>query len=240
MSISTILPNYNANYDKSFSSQQLIAHKDGVHFFSVPRGSEANESVKELLLLPYSIFIETKAPDDPDKKEISEKDINQIGILRKLSKTPPIIALSITTESCYTIDLAHSLIEMLGNRLNIINDKKLLIVTCLHEAIVNAILHGNLNIESDFRTPQGLYIYQTEIEHRLKIDSYKLRRVHIRIWKKNNNIEIAVSDEGNGFDLPTKDIDETIPNGRGLRIISSLSDKMWLQDRHTLFMTFTL
>lgn len=239
MSILTILHNLADSDDTLLSAQQIRACADEPYFFSVASGLEASESIKATLQLPYSLFIEIQESDKIHKQKFSKKDLNQINILKNLSIAHPNVAISITTGSCYASDLAHSLTDMIGNRFNISDDKKVQIVTCLHEAIMNAILHGNLNIESDFRTLKGLYIYQTEIEHRLKINSYKLRRVHIKIWNKNNSIEIAISDEGNGFDIPTKTTDDTLPNGRGLRIISSLADKMWLQDRHTLFMKFS-
>ncbi len=208
--------------------RQVLADDNKPYFFSIPRNTETSKIIKSIFQLPYSLFIENSKYDSP--KRVLKKIL--------LNNTPDIL-LSITTSSCYIGDLAHLLTDTINNRFNLNNYKKQEIETCLHEAIMNSMLHGNLKMSSDFSTINGLYAYQTEIEKRLSIGMYKSRRVNIMAWNKNNCLQIAISDEGNGFTIPNYTADDTLPNGRGLMFIHSLADSVWLgEDKRTLFMTF--
>ena len=149
------------------------------------------------------------------------------------------LLLSLTTASCYNSNVAHLFTDYVNKRFELRGKKNEEMATCLHEAIMNAMLHGNLKMASDFRTLKGLYKYQAEIEHRLTVDTYKLRCVTIGAWKQGSQIQLAVSDEGNGFNLNKYIANDELPNGRGLPLIHSLADKVWLEnDRRTLFMQF--
>lgn len=199
------------------------------YFFSIPDNTDINESINKTLELPYSAFV-----------EIIDSDID---ILKKPEKylpdNVPDFLFCLTTASCYVSNIADILANSINIRFKLNNNKIDQITTCLHEAIMNAMVHGNLDMQSDFCSLDGLCKYQTEIEQRLQQGLYKFRYVHINGWNKTDQILISVSDEGAGFDMPDLSACHDFPSGRGLMFIRELSDKVWLDsDRHTLYMAF--
>lgn len=199
------------------------------HFFKIPQNMEINKVLQSILSLPHTVLIEQTAND------------NSKQLLKTIATyNSPDLLLSISTYSAYTSNLSGLLTDILNNRFNLNGNKYNEIKTCLHEAIMNAVLHGNLGMKSDFRTTKGLYKYQTEISKRLNLDIYKSRRVNIMVWNKKDHLQISVSDEGTGFSIANfKEENYTSPNGRGLMLIIKLSDSMWIgDDKRTLFMGF--
>ena len=199
------------------------------HFFKISENTEINEALQSILSLPNLLFIEKTGHD------------NSKQLLKTLmADNSPDLLLSISSYSAYTSNLAHLLMESINRRFNLSGNKYNEIKTCLHEAVMNAVLHGNFGMESDFRTTKGLYNYQIEISNRLNMEMYTSRRVTIMMWNKNDCLQISVSDEGNGFSIANFKEDYTSPNGRGLMLIIRLSDSMWLgNDKRTLFMGFS-
>lgn len=195
------------------------------YYFLVPENNE-EAAIASILAQPYSCFIE----------QIKKKKADNIF---SNTDNKPDLLLSFTTASCYYGNIAHLLSECLNKRFHLNNFKKNEIKTCLHEAIMNAVIHGNLCINSNFQTTNGLYNYQTEISKRLHMAIYRLKRVNIMVWNKNDHLQVSVSDKGNGFSIANFKEDYISPNGRGLMLIIRLSDSMWIgDDRRTLFMAF--
>lgn len=100
--------------------------------------------------------------------------------------------------------------------------------TALHEAFVNAIEHGNLELDSDLRNdPEGAY--QQLAAQRRNIPPYRDRQVDV--WAKLSSDEavITLRDQGPGFDprsLPDPTDPENIGkiSGRGLLLIRTFMD----------------
>jgi serine/threonine-protein kinase RsbW len=79
------------------------------------------------------------------------------------------------------------------------------IVLAVHEAVVNAMVHGN----------------------RLAVD----RRVEVRVEFCAHGVEVEVADEGPGFDwahwfatLQARGVPPDSPNGRGIRVLTCIMD----------------
>mgnify|MGYP003393490894 CR=1 FL=1 len=220
------------NFIKSYNTKadnDALSDSKNAHFFSIPENRDINESIRGILRLPYSFFIEQNSHENSEQ------------LLKALvSSDSPDLLLSISTYSTYTSNLSHLLTESINDRFKLNGNKYNEIKTCLHEAIINAALHGNLSIASNFQTTKGLYSYQTEISKRLNMDIYKSRRINIMVWNKNDHLQISVSDEGNGFSIANFKEDFTSPNGRGLMLIIRMSDSMWVgSDKRTLVMAFS-
>lgn len=198
------------------------------YLFSIPNHINTDESLKSALKLPHSTFI-----------EITSKGNELLEPVQNVPDNSPNLTLSITTASCYKSSIAHILTESINTRFSLSGDKDMQISTCLHEAIMNAMIHGNLGLQSNFCTLDGLCAYQAEIGQRLNNDMYQSRYVHISFWNTEKCLQISVSDEGEGFDMPDFTTQNEFPRGRGLMFIHSLADKVWLdKDRRTLFMIF--
>jgi CheY-like chemotaxis protein len=93
----------------------------------------------------------------------------------------------------------------------------------LREAIVNAILHGNLEISSSLKEadPEA---HDALAQERQAIPPYCERRVRVSVIETADEVTCVVSDDGAGFDLrlvpdPTEAMNLERTSGRGLFLI---------------------
>ena len=101
----------------------------------------------------------------------------------------------------------------------------------VHEAAVNAMVHGNLEIASDLKDGDW-DAYHALIAERAKQEPYSRRRVHITVRAtREPSLEVRVLDEGGGYDprsLPDPcdpaNIDRSC--GRGLLLIRTFFDEV--------------
>ena len=108
----------------------------------------------------------------------------------------------------------------------------------LDESISNAIIHGNLEVDSEIRESgaDGLRAYMAAIEDRRSLPPYNQRRVFVRATITKDSAEIVVRDDGKGFD-PSTLPDPTDPSnigrlsGRGLYLIRNFMDEVTHNDR---------
>lgn len=100
----------------------------------------------------------------------------------------------------------------------------------LHEALINAIDHGNLELTSELREKDDVE-YHRLAEERRKAVPYRDRRVFVRFEVTPQQVTYAVRDEGPGFD-PSCLPDPTDPAnlervcGRGLLLIRTFMDEV--------------
>ena len=100
----------------------------------------------------------------------------------------------------------------------------------LHEALVNAIQHGNLELSSDLRQ-EDERAFQDLGEQRRRQPPYKDRRVRVRATLSRSEAVYVIEDEGPGFD-PSTLPDPTDPanlervGGRGLMLIRTFMDEV--------------
>jgi len=100
--------------------------------------------------------------------------------------------------------------------------------TALHEAFVNAVEHGNLELDSGLRNdPDGAY--QRLGNQRRRQKPYCTRRVQVLAHLTREQVTITIRDQGPGFDprhLPDPTVPENIGkiSGRGLLLIRTFMD----------------
>jgi CheY-like chemotaxis protein len=105
----------------------------------------------------------------------------------------------------------------------------------LREAVMNAIVHGNLGVESELRD-RDLDEYYRLIEIRRHEQPYSTRRVQVYTVEANDHVRYVVRDEGLGFD-PNAVPDPTDPenmeraSGRGLLLIRTFMDEVTHNER---------
>jgi len=95
----------------------------------------------------------------------------------------------------------------------------------IHELLINAIEHGNLDLGHETKTAllqRGEW--EREIHRRLALPEFSLREVEIRLSENDRLCCLTIEDEGKGF--PWQKHFEHIangqkPNGRGLLIASN-------------------
>lgn len=79
-----------------------------------------------------------------------------------------------------------------------------LAIVGISELLINAIEHGNLAITSDEKADlQRRNIWLEEIERRLSLPEYKDKLVEVEYTRTQTEIQIKVSDQGDGFDWQT-------------------------------------
>ncbi len=98
------------------------------------------------------------------------------------------------------------------------------------EAVVNAIVHGNLEVGSEIRDDPG-DLYEKLIEARRLDPRFRKRRIRLLCEFSDQQGKISVRDEGPGFDVskvpdPTQDANLSLPYGRGILLIRAFFDEV--------------
>ncbi len=110
-----------------------------------------------------------------------------------------------------------------------------LVGVALHEALTNAILHGNLDLSSELRETDEKEYYRLATERRTQ-PPWCERRVHVTVTLNAQEAVFVVRDEGEGFD-PELLPDPTDPAnlervcGRGLLLIQTFMDHVEHNER---------
>jgi CheY-like chemotaxis protein/anti-sigma regulatory factor (Ser/Thr protein kinase) len=105
-----------------------------------------------------------------------------------------------------------------------------LVGVALHEALTNAILHGNLELSSALRESDEKEYYRLAVSRRSE-PPYADRRVHVTASFTREETSFCIRDEGFGFD-PALLPDPTDPanlgkvSGRGLLLIQTFMDRV--------------
>ena len=98
----------------------------------------------------------------------------------------------------------------------------------LHEALTNAIYHGNLELDSELRQEDDRRFYALG-ETRRHQSPYRERRVYVAASLTDDNVDFRIRDEGPGFDgqaalAKLQQINLERIGGRGLLLIHSFMD----------------
>src|SRR5207253_354782 len=103
--------------------------------------------------------------------------------------------------------------------------------TALHEVLVNAIEHGNLEMDSELREKSDRSAYRQVLDQRRQQLPYRDRRVRLRLRISRTEAVCVIADEGPGFD-PNRLPDPTDPAnleksaGRGLFLVRTFMDEV--------------
>jgi len=133
-----------------------------------------------------------------------------------------------STAQAYRGQPAKRFVARLAKRVPLVGDLAERLETALHEAVANAIIHGNLGLSSPRRGDLDRWVAQEAVVARL-LERPDLCRRTITILARwtAGEIELAVQDEGHGYtELP----DLVAEHGRGLFIIRAVADRMSASD----------
>ncbi|QDU39026.1 Chemotaxis protein CheY [Maioricimonas rarisocia] len=106
----------------------------------------------------------------------------------------------------------------------------------LHEALRNAIHHGNLELDSSLREDDDSRYYALA-EERRRSDPYQHRKVTLTASESPEQSTYVIRDEGPGFDTSHVHYDPdnlhhlTRPSGRGLFLIQTFMDEVRFNDQ---------
>jgi|GEM_PF-4299237 len=164
--------------------------------------------------------------------EIGPQPINWTH-LENLPDHEQSLLLTVTTKTAFQHHMAVHLMKVLDGMLGLDEDTKQEIQTSLHEAITNAIVHGNLNMESNFSTPEAMAEFYNLIDMRLAQPFYAERYVTLHISWDDAYIEFMLFDEGAGIptDAYTEKKEVAVgAHGMGATLIQHLSDEVSVQN----------
>lgn len=101
----------------------------------------------------------------------------------------------------------------------------------LEEAIRNALVHGNLEVDSKLKDAIDDDLFERKVEERQQASPYCDRSVEIVGWFNAEQVVFEITDEGPGFDVaqvpdPTQDDLLDCPSGRGIFLMRSCMDEV--------------
>ena len=103
--------------------------------------------------------------------------------------------------------------------------------TALHESLLNAMEHGNLELSSELRESEDIEAYRGLVETRRHLPPYHARRVLVTARFSRNEAVFVVRDDGGGFNTskrpdPTDPVNLGKSSGRGLFLIRTFMDEV--------------
>ncbi|MCC9640666.1 ATP-binding protein [Rhodopirellula sp. JC740] len=105
------------------------------------------------------------------------------------------------------------------------------IAMALDEAILNAMIHGNLEVESALREVDDGKAYQEKIARHRETSPYAERRTYVTLTATRSQAVFVIRDQGPGYDVsalpdPTDPANLESIGGRGLLLISAFMDEI--------------
>ena len=166
---------------------------------------------------PYSAWIEAAALADP----------LLLDLMRRAAAND--FFASFTTLTAYSFDLASDFLLAVTARRPLPDDCRGNVELALHEALCNAVIHGNLQLESiGDLSIDALERFSGSFSQRLANPEFASRRVEIACAFDSEAIIIDVADQGDGF--TPKPSCEPKASGRGLELISASCQSYRLLD----------
>jgi anti-sigma regulatory factor (Ser/Thr protein kinase) len=150
------------------------------------------------------------------------------------SKPAEALALSVTTATAARHAVARLFKDALARALPPSIPAEDVAEFCITELVTNAIIHGNLAIgNGGYADAQGLGDFAAEVDARLENAAFAARRLTICATWDSGRLCVAVTDEGDGFELPDhpQEMSSDQGTGRGLGLIRSLGVTLRSEDK---------
>jgi anti-sigma regulatory factor (Ser/Thr protein kinase) len=194
------------------------------------RGRHHEQTVKALML-----GAATFVPRDRLARDLVGT-VERIVALCCPDATPPVGDVLVETTHRYVLptdrrEVAPVLQHVQGElaRFDVCNKPdRLRVAVALEEAMINAIVHGNLDVSSKLRD-QGDEAFERAISHKRETSPYKERRATLVATFRPGHATFVITDEGSGFDPsdvpdPTDPENLIKPHGRGLLLMRTFMD----------------
>ena len=145
------------------------------------------------------------------------------------------LSLMVTTKSAYRQPVGKAFVEAMAIRTPMPEDLRERIYTAIQEAMMNAVLHGNLKIGSGARDSlEGLMQTHELIERMLAVPEEARGAIRVDAIWNSKVLHVLIRDSGDGFakaELPSSEDIEAegqIASGRGLSILEAICDRVVL------------
>jgi anti-sigma regulatory factor (Ser/Thr protein kinase) len=166
--------------------------------------------------------------------ECVEAELTELGVRRtRQSATRPRLSLTMTTRSAYRHPVTKVFTEAMQARLHFSRDLHERFHTALQEAVMNAMIHGNLGLDSRLRDGlAGLAASHAVIESLLARPAVACRAIRVDAIWNTTMLSVMVRDDGSGFARNVAELSAAPPSekhhGRGLRILETFCDRVTL------------
>lgn len=134
--------------------------------------------------------------------------------------------IALSTATAFFIELATLFCRELKKRASWPSERVDDLELAVHEAVANALIHGNLETGSELRESTDKFLlYCQTLSSRLLDPCFAKRRIEIAASWDEEFLEIIIGDEGNGY-CPEKVnsvLNGEAKSGRGIAIIQSLT-----------------
>jgi anti-sigma regulatory factor (Ser/Thr protein kinase) len=141
--------------------------------------------------------------------------------------------MALATTTAYSLAPAHLFCKVLAERFAIDVSLRDDLELAVHEAVVNGLLHGNLEIVSEDRqTLEGFRNYYETVEKRLDTPPFGRRGIEISAVADERSITVSVIDSGAGYDRSNLSVsdDSDRKSGRGLALIRHFAQDVRIDD----------
>ncbi len=192
---------------------------------SVLAGNITEQGLQNLFDNGLSYIIDANATHESIQDFMVHKSKNQLNFS---------IGFLLTCPTIYACDVALVFARALSNRLELSSNRYDKIHLALHEALVNGLIHGNLQIGSELRQSARDFVeYSRVLNERLNNPAYAQKSVSIWATWNKKKLEIKIRDEGAGYAIAPviqRKPELTAKTGRGLRLIAGTADSCTIDD----------
>lgn len=137
--------------------------------------------------------------------------------------------INLTTATANELHLAGRVLTALAARHPLADERRDDLELALHEAISNALVHGNLQIDGMKELSAGeLERFSRDLVERLADPALAHRRVEVAVLLEAGAIVVEVADEGDGFVRCPQVVNGA--SGRGLDLIATIAESVELRD----------
>jgi len=141
---------------------------------------------------------------------------------------PGHLSLVVSTRSAYRHSIVKAFIAAMQNRTSLSEDLRIRIYSAVQEALMNAVLHGNLKIDPNLRDSlDGLLAAHEAIEAKLNTPEVGRARIRMEAIWNASTLHVVIRDSGDGYDGAEERRDTgDAASGRGLAILQAFSDRV--------------
>jgi hypothetical protein len=139
---------------------------------------------------------------------------------------------SLSTRTAWSLDTASILCDALTQRQMLSSTLRHDVELSLHEATINALLHGNLELGMSLVEDSAAFDeFCRHLSNRLDEPERARKRIEFEAWLEDGVLLIRVTDEGPGYDPSSLVATElTAKHGRGLSIMRTLAVDVGVAD----------
>lgn len=197
-------------------------------------GGEEDAADTALWAPPYAAWVEATSPaapgQHPDAGTSPATILPAVTAAVNRAGQAHLFA-SLSTATANAVHLAGRVMAAITARCSLTEAQRDDMELALHEAISNAVVHGNLQVAG----MKGLNVdaldrFSHDLAERMADPAFAGRRVEVSCWLGADTLTVDVSDEGSGFEPAPRAGGDPDASGRGLDLITLLAQSVELLD----------